>query len=238
MYEQLVKRGAAACVALGLAVVALATQTPAQAADAWSSSTDCATCHASQVQTVEGTTHEILACVGCHTDEEALADVHKDVDESTKTPRRLKKTAVTEATCLGCHGDGMIAAPQVAADDTASDADTEANAKDEKATDTATATTKDAANDAQANDADTTSEDEEVIPHEALIAATATSTVLTDEHGTTVNPHDLPAVEDHASITCVSCHKGHTSDTIEESAMKACILCHHENIFECYTCHE
>lgn len=226
MYEQLVKRGATACVALGIAVIALAAQaptpTPAQAADAWSSSVDCAACHTSQAKTVEGDTHEILACVGCHNDEKALADVHKDADASSKMPRRLKKTEVTEATCLGCHGDGMIAAPQVKEDDTATTKSTDAKG---------TPSPKESANKAPAKT-------KEVVSHEALIAATATSVALTDKNGIVVNPHDLPAVEDHSSITCVTCHKGHTDDTIDESAIKACVLCHHESVFECYTCHE
>ena len=231
MYHQLLQRGAAACAVLGIAAVVLAAQaptpTPAQAADVWSSSTDCAACHVSQVQSVEGGSHEILACVGCHNDEKILADVHKAVDASSKMPRRLKKTEVAEATCLGCHGNGMIAAPQA----------------EEKVTSTQTDVPSEKPNDSGATpDAKTavqeTPDAEEVIPHEALIAATAASTALTDENGTVVNPHDLPAVEDHASLTCVSCHKGHADDTIEESAMKACVLCHHESVFECYTCHE
>lgn len=224
MYEQLVKRGAAACVALGIAVVALATQTPAQAADAWSPSADCAACHTSQAKTVEEDTHEILACVGCHNDEKALADVHKDADASSKMPRRLKKTEVTEATCLSCHGDDMIAAPQVKEDET--------TAADAKGTDAkGTTNPKETTN-------ETSADAEEVVSRKALIAATTTSVALTDKNGVVVNPHDLPTVEDHSSITCVTCHKGHTDDTIDESAMKACVLCHHESVFECYTCHE
>lgn len=62
---------------------------------------------------------------------------------------------------------------------------------------------------------------------------TAGLTLLTDNNGTTVNPHDLPTGEGHNAISCSSCHKGH--ETIE--ADKFCITCHHEHVYECGTCH-
>lgn len=69
-------------------------------------------------------------------------------------------------------------------------------------------------------------------------AATEGSDALTDENGTVVNPHDLPAVEDHAGITCASCHKSHeVSESTEKSADRTCASCHHADIYECYTCH-
>lgn len=72
-----------------------------------------------------------------------------------------------------------------------------------------------------------------------LAAATATSTVLTDKNGLTVNPHDLPAVGTHSSITCTNCHAVHESGTgLSASAMANCTKCHHEGVFECNTCHE
>lgn len=73
---------------------------------------------------------------------------------------------------------------------------------------------------------------------EELKAATADLTILTDENGTTKNPHDLPETEGHESITCGGCHKMHesASDPLV-TAPEFCIGCHHENVYECGTCH-
>lgn len=69
-------------------------------------------------------------------------------------------------------------------------------------------------------------------------AATEDSAVLTDVNGTVVNPHDLPAIEDHAAIVCSSCHKSHeVSENTEKSAKRTCASCHHADVYECYTCH-
>ena len=74
--------------------------------------------------------------------------------------------------------------------------------------------------------------------YEELAEATASSSVLTDAKGTTVNPHmvsDLNA--DHDSITCTSCHEAHVEEPVNETALSACSSCHHTNVYECYTCH-
>lgn len=68
--------------------------------------------------------------------------------------------------------------------------------------------------------------------------ATASSTALTDDNGTTVNPHDLPQNSSHETITCGNCHTMHSSEQIGESASAACTQCHHQNVYECFTCHE
>lgn len=72
---------------------------------------------------------------------------------------------------------------------------------------------------------------------EELAAKTADSTALTDEHGTTVNPHALP--DDHFgnNVTCGSCHKMHSATDTATSASNSCIGCHHDNVYECGTCH-
>lgn len=70
-----------------------------------------------------------------------------------------------------------------------------------------------------------------------LATATANNTVLTDKEGLTVNPHDLPEKEDHKKVNCISCHVMHTDKNIDEEAQASCISCHHENVYECYTCH-
>lgn len=71
-----------------------------------------------------------------------------------------------------------------------------------------------------------------------LRVTTANSTILTDSKGTTVNPHNLPENDDHVqSVTCLSCHVMHAPNKAAETAPNVCLLCHHENVYECYTCH-
>lgn len=73
---------------------------------------------------------------------------------------------------------------------------------------------------------------------DALVQATAGSTSLVDSEGTAANPHALPDSGDHEGISCSDCHKMHSSDPVGKTAMNACLSCHHEGVFECYTCHE
>lgn len=72
---------------------------------------------------------------------------------------------------------------------------------------------------------------------EALAETTADSTVLTDDEGTVVNPHAIPAIDEHDDIECMSCHKMHSDKSVEKVAADKCTDCHHENVYECYTCH-
>lgn len=71
-----------------------------------------------------------------------------------------------------------------------------------------------------------------------LADATRDSEALTDANGTTVNPHELPDVEEHKDTTCTSCHKMHSTKSIEKTANAYCATCHHAEVFECHTCHE
>lgn len=68
---------------------------------------------------------------------------------------------------------------------------------------------------------------------------TADSTALTDDRGTTVNPHERPAGEKHDEnpATCTDCHNNH-STSLEKDAQKYCAQCHHRGVYECGTCHE
>lgn len=68
---------------------------------------------------------------------------------------------------------------------------------------------------------------------------TADSTALTDDKGTTVNPHERPAGKKHEEnpATCTDCHNNHSKD-LSKDAMKYCAQCHHRGTFECGTCHE
>lgn len=68
-----------------------------------------------------------------------------------------------------------------------------------------------------------------------LAAKTTDITTFTDSHGTTVNPHAMDRTGDHSSITCASCHTVHQA---EEDQKQLCLSCHHEDVFECRTCHE
>lgn len=73
---------------------------------------------------------------------------------------------------------------------------------------------------------------------EELKVKTVDSTVLVDAKGKTVNPHDLPSNEDHASIQCTNCHTEHSAESAVEKAPKECLSCHHAGVYECNTCHE
>ncbi|BAK45760.1 hypothetical protein [Eggerthella sp. YY7918] len=76
-----------------------------------------------------------------------------------------------------------------------------------------------------------------------IAAATASETALTDTKGKVVNPHDLPVHDDHVKgVTCASCHKMHGAGTAEVDAVykaskATCLSCHHNEVYECHTCH-
>lgn len=76
----------------------------------WSVDADCTLCHAKQAESATSASYQLcashssLGCVSCHTDEAGLAQAHADVTaEDTKGAKKLKKTAVEDATCLSCH---------------------------------------------------------------------------------------------------------------------------------------
>lgn len=67
--------------------------------------------------------------------------------------------------------------------------------------------------------------------------------LLADREGTAVNPHAVPANEDHAeAVTCAECHSMHApvdeKATTRDVAQELCISCHHDNVFSCHTCHD
>ncbi|WP_282209024.1 cytochrome c3 family protein [Parvibacter caecicola] len=73
---------------------------------------------------------------------------------------------------------------------------------------------------------------------EAIEAATPAEAFLTDLNGTSVNPHAAKAMTaSHADLNCVSCHVTHKDGDVNENAYKACLSCHHAEVFECGTCH-
>ena len=71
-----------------------------------------------------------------------------------------------------------------------------------------------------------------------LAVATESSTVLVDSQGAVENPHSLPKSDNHDNIACSACHKMHSSVPVGTTAKNACLSCHHEDVFECGTCHE
>lgn len=73
---------------------------------------------------------------------------------------------------------------------------------------------------------------------EGYAESTASSTVLTDTQGKTVNPHAMPENADHADTDCSSCHDMHGSAPASDSAPEYCATCHHSGVYECHTCHE
>lgn len=78
--------------------------------------------------------------------------------------------------------------------------------------------------------------------YEALVPKTTGVTVLTDEEGTVVNPHtvkhDNADHEASDNISCAACHGQHSGTSVAESAPRVCIGCHHENVYQCHTCHD
>ena len=62
-------------------------------------------------------------------------------------------------------------------------------------------------------------------------------TVVQDAHGTIVNPHAIPQNADHESKgvqQCFNCHRLHSKSP---SPVTNCSSCHHQDVFECGTCH-
>jgi hypothetical protein len=77
--------------------------------------------------------------------------------------------------------------------------------------------------------------------HETSELATLTqaSTVLTDDEGRVVNPHELPENSSHVNIKCTNCHQQHKPRAdIAKNSMATCTSCHHEKVFACGTCHD
>jgi hypothetical protein len=155
----------------------------------WSMSSDCTSCHATEVTSGESADdlygfHQVnngtMACSDCHDQETELKTVHKDKTAESNAATRLKKTEIPSSQCTSsCH-------------------------------------------------------DASVLP-----VLSASSTVLTDSNGTTVNPHELPVSDSHTNIiTCSDCHKMHKPiSEIPENAQATCASCHHAGVYECGTCH-
>lgn len=70
---------------------------------------------------------------------------------------------------------------------------------------------------------------------EELAAITKDDTTLTDAQKTSINPHEIPASDNHDEISCVNCHVMHINDP--SVIRRQCISCHHAEVWECGTCH-
>jgi len=70
------------------------------------------------------------------------------------------------------------------------------------------------------------------------LAANTPGVKVTDENGTAVNPHDLPATDEHGRIVCGNCHVPHEAAPTQTQAETKCTTCHHQNVYECHTCHD
>lgn len=236
----------------GLAAVLLLAGVPAAQA-AWTAETDCAACHADQAAAMGAGDHAVLTCATCHVDQDKLADVHDAAAADAKLPTKLKKTKIGDEVCLTCHGDGQPFAPQAqdgegqAADEKAPKAESEkaademAPAADEKAPAAADkASSGEKTDAAKAPAGEKADADAPAVPGKTqLAAATASSEVLTDAEGTVVNPHDVPVNKSHDALVCIDCHKLHDAEPDPaKTAGKKCVSCHHDNVYECYTCHD
>ena len=78
--------------------------------------------------------------------------------------------------------------------------------------------------------------------YEELAPLTADSSYLIDSRGTIINPHLAKGSNanhaDSAGISCAKCHTQHDEADIADTAIQVCFDCHHEKVFECYTCHD
>ena len=148
---------------------------------------ECDACHDSEVASAQNELclagiedHQDIGCLDCHTKDKALEGAHRKLSADSKEADSLKRTEVTDQTCLNedCHNyDEMIA-----------------NIPDDK--------------------------------------------LLVDANGTTVNPHEIHNVgTSHGDIKCSDCHLTHKEGEAYQTATDKCLSCHHENVYECGTCH-
>ncbi len=167
-----------------------------------------------------------IAAPGVETEDEDADTTDADIEDAEEDSAAEEKDDAAATTAKASDN-------AVAASSAKDDADTD---KTVKADDTDTAEADDDDDADEEADAD---DEEETLPEKTqLIAATADSVVLTDSEGTVVNPHDLPDSTNHNKIVCVDCHKIHDTEAdLAKTASKKCTSCHHENVYECYTCH-
>ncbi|WP_419498885.1 hypothetical protein [Adlercreutzia equolifaciens] len=73
---------------------------------------------------------------------------------------------------------------------------------------------------------------------EDVAANISPDALLVDANGTAVNPHEIHEIgQSHGDIKCADCHLTHKEGETLQLASDKCISCHHENVYECGTCH-
>lgn len=77
--------------------------------------------------------------------------------------------------------------------------------------------------------------------YEELASTTSPDSNLADIKGLSINPHEVTSVHNkngaHDIINCSSCHTMHEESAPSEKSQATCKSCHHEEVYECYTCH-
>lgn len=74
----------------------------------WSMEVDCGVCHSIEGESMadascEASSHVDMTCIQCHDDEKALSLVHEGKTAENTSPKKLRKTEVSNDLCLSCH---------------------------------------------------------------------------------------------------------------------------------------
>ena len=226
-----------AAVILGGLVSGALWSAPAQAASStdsaaepWSLESDCAACHISQAQSAEEdgapyAMHALLGleeCSDCHDDADGkLTKAHAKYLTSTKVPTRLSKSTVSVETCTasGCH----------AIDELIEETEDSAVLEDEKGT--------------QVNaHAMLLSETHETAKITCASCHVMHSAPSTDEDDGEADPDDsatgsADSTSDAGNPAGANAEASTSHDATVERSLQTCETCHHEGVFECYTCH-
>ena len=223
---------AAAVLAVGVAAV-LAAQTLAAAQEAaaeyeWSIDLDCSLCHQAQAESLASADGEAAADDSQVADEEAQAQadaIDGEAEDADAPSGVVEHSPFDGYAIMHAEGFGLTC--------TSCHVDSEGLAKGHKKLNSGKEATRLKKSSVES--------DVCLACHdvEKLAQATADLTLLTDERGTTVNPHDLPPVEAHSDISCTRCHAVHDAEaSLHKDASGLCTSCHHENVYECNTCHQ
>lgn len=82
---------------------------PGETEVSWSANASCDACHALEEKSMSNAVclaslHDSMDCKSCHLDVAGLATVHEGKTSSSKVPKKLKATDVSDDLCLSCHG--------------------------------------------------------------------------------------------------------------------------------------
>lgn len=182
----------------------------------WAGDADCSLCHVKQAEGVQNEDllagkHASLDCAFCHE--------YRDAEAGEGEGAQAKDTA--EAAAPAQEGE------KAAEDAKPSPTMAEVHAKVDKVS---TVKKSSLVNTVVSEGACLTCHD-----RDTLVEATADCTLLTDAQGTVVNPHDIVEGSQHEGVLCEDCHKMHSNDSA--AAYRACVSCHHAEVWECGTCH-